>query len=131
MSVSFKDFLESANVLLQNKGSREIDFRNLISRSYYALFHLSQEKVNKLNLPIPIENDEYNKLDSHEKVFIKFQKHDDSRLRLLGQQMNRYKVARRKADYDIHEHIVRSDAAQHFFAVKELIKKLEQLKENP
>lgn len=131
MSVSFEDFLESASVLLQNKESKEIDFRNLISRSYYALFHLSQEKVNELNLPISIENDEYNKLGSHEQIFIKFQKHDNKYLRLLGEQMNRYKKARRKADYDIHEHIVRSEAFQHFHAVKDLIKKLQQLKENP
>jgi hypothetical protein len=45
--------------------------------------------------------------------------------------MNRYKRTRRKADYEIHEHIVRSDAATHFFAVKDLINKLQQLKENP
>jgi len=131
MSVSFEDFLESAHALLQNKESKEIDFRNLISRSYYALFHLSKETANVLNLPIPIENDEYNELGSHEKIFIKFQKHNDSRFRLLGQQMKRYKTSRRTADYDIDECIMRNEAATHFFAIKDLIKKLEQLKENP
>jgi len=92
---------------------------------------LSQEKVNVLNLPIPIENESYNQLGTHEKIFIKFQKHNDSHLRLLGEQMNRYKRNRRKADYSIDENIVRSEAFQHFYAIKDLIKKLEQLKANP
>jgi uncharacterized protein (UPF0332 family) len=48
MSVSFEDFLKSAEVLLNNKDSEEIDFRNLISRSYYAVFHLAKEKQSVL-----------------------------------------------------------------------------------
>ena len=130
MSVVFNDFLISAEVLLSNPNSTEIDFRNLISRSYYALFHLSKEKASTLNLPVPVKNEEYKELGSHEKVFIKFQKHTNSDFRLLGQQMKRHKLARVKADYYINEHIVKTEARNHFLAVKDLIQKLEQLKEN-
>jgi hypothetical protein len=41
------------------------------------------------------------------------------------------KESRRKADYDIDEHIDRYEAAEHFHATKNIIKKLHQLKANP
>lgn len=72
MSVSFNDFLTSAEVLLSNPDSTEIDFRNLISRSYYAVFHLSREIAD--SLPIPVDEKAYQKLGSHEKIIIKFEK---------------------------------------------------------
>jgi len=37
----FKDFFKSAEALLNNSNSTGIDFRNLISRSCYAVFLLS------------------------------------------------------------------------------------------
>jgi uncharacterized protein (UPF0332 family) len=130
MSVSFEDFLKSAEVLLNNKDSEEIDFRNLISRSYYALFHLAKEKSEYIPMPI-ISEEKYEKLGSHEKILIKFSQHKNKAIKQLGNMMFDAKEIRCQADYDIHEHIVRSEAAQHFHTVKDLIKKLEQLKENP
>jgi uncharacterized protein (UPF0332 family) len=125
MSVVFNDFLQSAENLLNNPDSKEIDFRNLMSRSYYALFHLSREIAETLSLP----NSENNKYGSHEKVIAQFDQ--NPRTKKLAYFINQRKLARCKADYDIQEHIVRLEAAQHFHAVKDLIKKLEQLKENP
>lgn len=129
MSVSFKDFLESAEALLNNSESKEMDFRNLISRSYYALFHLGKEKSK--NLPIPIAKELYRKLGSHEKIIIKFERSSDNYLKRFGREMSQLKTARCKADYDIDEAVVRFEAAQHFHAVKGIIKKLEQLKTTP
>jgi hypothetical protein len=125
MSVAFNDFLESAEVLLNNPDSKEIDFRNLMSRSYYALLHLSREIAETLPLP----NIENNKYGSHEKVIAQFEQYPKTKK--LAYFINQRKLARCKADYDIHEHILRFEAAQHFNATKDLIKKLEQLKENP
>jgi uncharacterized protein (UPF0332 family) len=126
MSVSFKDFYTSAEVLLNNPGSTEIDFRNLISRSYYAVFHLSKEIA--ANLPVPIAEAAYQKLGSHEKVIIKFEKHADKRFQSLSILIKQRKSNRANADYDINLDIKRLDTAQHFHAVKGLLAKLEALK---
>lgn len=77
MSVSFKDFFISAEVLLNNPDSTEIDFKNLISRSYYSIFHLSKEVA--ANFATLIDETDYRKLGSHEQVIIKFEKHADKR----------------------------------------------------
>jgi uncharacterized protein (UPF0332 family) len=129
MSVSFEDFLTSAKELLDNPNSAEIDFRNLISRSYYSLFHLSKQQAITLNLPIPnISSKEYSELGSHEKIFIKFEKHSDTKIKALGRMMYQRKDWRRKADYELSESITKYQAQQHFFAVVGLLEKLKQLK---
>lgn len=125
MSVVFDDFLQSAESLLNNPDSKEIDFRNLMSRSYYALFHLIREIAETLPLP----NSKNNKYGSHQKVIAQFEQ--NPKTKQFAYVINQRKLARCKADYDIHQHIIRLDAAQHFHAVKDLIKKLEQLKANP
>lgn len=126
MSVSFNDFFKSAEVLLNNPDSTEIDFRNLISRSYYAAFHLSREIAS--DFPAPIDEAAYRKLGSHEQVIIKFEKHADKYFQKLGYLINQRKSKRANADYDIHLDIKRLETAQHFHAVKELLAKLETLK---
>lgn len=125
MSVSFKDFYASAEALLNNPDSMEIDFRNLISRSYYAVFHLSSEIA--VHFPVPINGTDYRKLGSHEQVIIKFEKHTDKRFRTIGLLIRQRKYKRANADYDIHLDIKRLETAQHFYAVKSLLAKLEAL----
>lgn len=127
MIVAFNDFLESAEILLNNPDSKEIDFRNLISRSYYALFHLSRE-ISK-TLPMPVVNNR--RQGSHEEVITKFENNADISIKQLGRSISQLKKSRCKADYDIHQNIMQLEAKQHLLAVKGTIKKLEQLKENP
>lgn len=124
MSVSHKDFLNSAEELLNNKESIEIDFRNLISRSYYATFLLAREKSQ--NLPTP-ENINLKKLGSHEKVIDSFKENTDKRLKQIGQILQQLKLKRCVADYEIHLDIKRAESAQHFHTSKGLISKLENL----
>ena len=126
MSVSFKDFYTSAEILLNNPDSTEIDFRNLISRSYYAVFHLSREISS--NFPVPKDEATYQKRGSHEEVIIKFEKHADKRFQSLSYLIKQRKFKRANADYDIDLDIKRLDTAQHFYAVQGLLAKLEALK---
>jgi uncharacterized protein (UPF0332 family) len=125
MSVSFEDFLQSAEILLNNKESKEIDYRNLISRSYYAVFHLGRQKAEIL--PLTISDEKYRNLASHQKVISKYENSRDVYLKALGRQMSLLKTKRCRADYDIHVTIERKEAEKHIFAVKEVIKKLQQL----
>lgn len=125
MSVSHNDFYTAAEALLNNPNSTEIDFRNLISRSYYAVFHLSREI--STDFAIPIDETAYRKLGSHEKVIIKFEKHSDKRFQALAILIKQRKTKRANADYDISLDIKRQETAQHFHAVKGLLAKLEAL----
>jgi uncharacterized protein (UPF0332 family) len=127
MSVDFDDFLKSAELLFNNPDSKEIDFRNLISRSYYALFHLSRE----ISKTLPVPTGKPSRQGSHEEVIFKFEKHTNTSIKQLGYTLRQRKKVRCKADYDIHEHIMPLEAEQHLLAVKNALKKLEQLKENP
>jgi hypothetical protein len=126
MSVSYKDFFESAERLLNNPNSSEIDFRNLISRSYYAAFHLSSEIA--ANLHTPVNEADYKKLGSHEKIIIQFERHSDKYLNKLAYLIRQRKLNRVRADYYTNLLIERPEAAQHFHSVKDLIAKLEKLK---
>jgi uncharacterized protein (UPF0332 family) len=129
MSVSFEDFLKSAEILLDNTESKEIDFRNLISRSYYAAFHLSQEISSSWD--IPISKEEYGKLGSHEQVIVKFDKNSDKSLKKFAYYIRQRKKKRVQADYKINEDITRVETVLHLDAVKTLIKELKSLKTNP
>lgn len=133
MSVSFEDFLNSAKTLLDNPSSTEMDFRNLISRSYYSLFHLSKQQMKKLNLPIPnsITSKEFDALGSHQKIFVKFEKHSDKEIRALGRMLYQRRDWRIKADYELSESITKYQAKQHFYAIEGLIEKLVLLKTTP
>ena len=125
MSVSFNDFLNSADLLLKNKESKEIDFRNLISRSYYAMFHLSSEIAQTLQQPkenIP--------KGSHEKIFHVFKSHEDKTLQRLADMMFTGKEQRVIADYRINKTVTRQEAAEHYFAIKGIIQKLEKYQAN-
>lgn len=125
MSVLHNDFYTAAETLLNNPNSTEIDFRNLISRSYYAVFHLSREI--STHFATPIDEAAYRNLGSHEKVISKFEKHADKHYQKLGYLIKQRKINRNKADYDIHLDIKRQETAQHFHAVKGLLAKLEAL----
>jgi uncharacterized protein (UPF0332 family) len=127
MSVVFNDFLQSAEDLLNNPNSKEIDFRNLISRSYYALFHLSRE----VSKTLPKPTGQVKRQGSHEEIIAKFESNSDASVKQLGRSIQQLKKSRCKADYDIHTHIRQTEAKQHFFAVKALIKKLQQLQATP
>lgn len=129
MSVSFKDFLNSAEKLL-DKNNQEIDFRNLISRSYYALYHLAEEKAKELNLPPQTDLSGEELKTTHEKLIIKFEFHNDEKLKQIGREISRLKNARGAADYSLKKtHIFYNKAEAHLLSVKKLIDELNNLQE--
>ncbi|MFZ2725588.1 MAG: hypothetical protein WAX77_05025 [Methylococcaceae bacterium] len=125
MSVSFKDFLCFAENLLINPDSQEIDYRNVMGRAYYAVYHLAKDKAQDY----PDKKNRYGEIPkgSHERLIIKFQKHDNKTLRILGEQMHKLKVNRHRADYDIDEYVDISEAQQLFDLAKLIIEELEKL----
>ncbi len=127
MSVSHRDFYNSAEVLLHNPDSTEMDFRNVISRSYFAVFQLSREIASKL--PLPIDPTEYQKLDIHDKVIIRFEKNLDKRIQAVSYLIKQLRALRMNADYDTNLDIKRLETTQHFYAAQRLLNSLEGLLE--
>ncbi len=125
MSVSHRDFYNSAEVLLNNPDSTEMDFRNVISRSYFAVFQLSREIASKL--PLLIDPVEYQKLDIHDKVIIRFEKNPDKRIQSVSYLIKQIKALGMSADYDTNLDIKRIETTQHFYAVQRLLSSLEGL----
>ncbi|MFI3219292.1 MAG: hypothetical protein QX189_09250 [Methylococcales bacterium] len=125
MTVSSDDFLTSAEILLKNTDAQEIDFRNVISRSYYAVFHLAKEKLTVLaDIEIMEELDNNG---SHNAIIGKFYRHDNRSIHAYGKIMKDLKKKRRIADYDIDKDILRKETAEHFNNAKHLIAKLKKL----
>jgi len=127
MSVLHRDFYNFAEVLLSNPYSTEMDFRNVISRSYYAVFQLSREIASKL--PLPIDPVEYQKLDIHDKVIIRFEKNLDKRIQAVSYLIKQLRALRMNADYDTNLDIKRLETTQHFYAAQRLLSSLEGLLE--
>ncbi len=125
MSASHRDFYNSAEVLLNNPDSTEMDFRNVISRSYFAVFQLSREIASKL--PLLIDPVEYQKLDIHDKVIIRFEKNPDKRIQSVSYLIKQIKALGMSADYDTNLDIKRIETTQHFYAVQRLLSSLEGL----
>jgi len=125
MSASPRDFYHFAEALLNNPDSTEIDFRNVISRSYFAVFQLSREIAYKL--PLSIDPAEYQKLDIHDKVIIRFEKSPDKRIQAVSYLIKQLRALGMSADYDTHLDIKRIETTQHFYAAQRLLSSLEGL----
>ena len=125
MSVSYKDLYNFAVDLIDNPNSTEIDLRNVISRSYYAVFQLSREIASKL--PLYIDPAEYQKLDIHDKVIIRFEKHPDKRIQAVSYLIKQLRAQHMIADYDTHLDIKRIETTQHFYATQRMLSSLEGL----
>jgi len=125
MSVTYKDFLYSAEALLDNPYSTEMDLRKATSLSYYAVFQLSREIASKL--PLPIHPAEYHKLDIHDKVIIRFEKHPDKRIQAVSYLIKQLRAQHMIADYDTHLDIKRIETTQHFYAAQRMLSSLEGL----
>ena len=127
MSVNTKDFLRAAEQLLSN-ANHEIDYRNAISRAYYATFHaiapLSAELPAALN---------YRTKGSHDEKISKLTRcslnHPEAiRLKAVGIDIQKRKAQRVKADYDIDHTIAKTDAEEQLRKTEYLLGQIAKLK---
>ncbi|MBJ6928181.1 hypothetical protein GU271_11290 [Vibrio cholerae] len=128
MPVCSKDFLslvQSATTV----ANHEIDYRNIISRSYYGMYHGVLEILTKQ--PIPIKGvgcheslKEY--LTSYDaKRDEPFDRKDLQRLKTL---LEIYKAKRTKADYELDEEICKNEAIACFNALVKFLQQCSSMK---
>ena len=122
MSIGPDDFLDAAQKL--GRGSDEVDFRNAVSRSYYAAFHRCKALAKKGDFRVSGHGDHADVIDALERSF----KTDG---KILARMLRRCRTLRRKADYKIEDELTASEAQSCIDqAVKifEIAKRIEQTK---
>jgi uncharacterized protein (UPF0332 family) len=126
MSVCAEDFLISAEL---KEGACEIDFRNSISRAYYAAFHLLKTVIDTLPNPPVVDqafdshNDTINKLldcakTTEQKVISK----------AIINSIKKRKRMRKIADYELSQSIDEKDAGAQLNSVSLLFDDINRLK---
>ncbi len=116
MSVSPRDFLSLAEFSQQ---STEVIKRNAISRSYYAAFHAAERVriARKLDLPDI-------KSGSHLKLCVALERSGEESLAAIGADLNRQRLVRLEADYDLEKTIGFNVAKRNTDKNKELFDQL-------
>ncbi|MDD5214153.1 MAG: hypothetical protein PHQ03_01275 [Methylococcales bacterium] len=102
-----EEFLDFADRLRSSK--KEIDFRNIMSRSYYAAFLLAKDKSTKINTGVDVTN-----AGSHEKTIFQFSQSTVEDLKQIGNHLNRLKRGRIKSDYHLDKIITKIESETHF-----------------
>lgn len=119
--ITAKDFLDSADQIRKD-ASKEVDYRNSASRSFYAAFHLCRVLAEKTgNLSIGA---------SHEKV-IDTLKNDKSnnktQFKTFGNILRELKTIRVDADYHINEDFARSESERAIGMARKLITEIQSI----
>lgn len=104
MPITKDDFITSAKTIMRGSPLNEIDYRNAVSRAYYAAFHEASrisDKYSKGNFG--------NRKGTHEKVIHKLQTHPtitstDQVINEIGNLLQMCKKQRVRADYNLNAH---------------------------
>lgn len=121
MPVCSKDFLSLVQNATTNANS-EIDYRNIISRGYYGMYHGVLELLTKR--PIPIKG-----VGCHESLKDYLTSYDAKQdepyapkdMRRLKTFLEIYKTKRRKADYDLDEEVFKNESIAVCFALDKFL----------
>lgn len=127
MSVNAEDFLLAADQSF-NHASHEIDYRNSMSRAYYATFHALTPLSD--HLP-PAAN--YQPRGSHDEKISKLTRCPPTHpqaisLKAIGYEIQKRKAQRVRADYYINSAIAKSDAEEQLLKANYLLKQIAELK---
>ncbi|WP_342609235.1 hypothetical protein [Vibrio tritonius] len=112
MPIAAKDLVEHANLLLSNS-SCEVEYRNVVSKSYYAMYH---SVLSILNNKPP----RYDKQGVHASLISYLQSHDiksleqyePTKLKALSFMLSQYKDKRVAADYCLDLTVTKDQALE-------------------
>jgi len=114
------DFLEAAYHLSKSANLAEVDYRNIISRSYYAVFHQSRIFLETQKIDLAQSS-------SHDSVVRSLKKHGNREVKALGNKLDQIKKWRHKADYDLNMTISAGNARSMLKSAYALSKSIENL----
>lgn len=132
MPVEYVDFLTSGKLLVD--GKREIDYRNSISRTYYAAFHACKKIEEHCNIVhhkyVSSRGGEHERLSSllaNLPDDLKYKDPIRSQIRSIGVILGFLKGARHTADYRLEETVSLEDTEAHLKMVDKLHEKFLRL----
>jgi uncharacterized protein (UPF0332 family) len=115
VAIDHTEFLDFAKSLPQQG---EINYRNAMSRAYYAAYHLCL-------LKFPISPTE--KGGSHERLIKTLEKSFDARKRSIGKNLRQLRGNRVKADYKLTFSVTNNDREVSILQAEKLIQKIDVL----
>lgn len=132
MPVKATDFLESAKRELQN--GEEVNFRNGISRAYYAAYHscipLDSILPNHggIRTNVGVHEQFISKLTAHPTMRDGLAKNAGTKIKSLGYVLNQCRTARYKADYDLDATVTINEVEGQISLTEKVIEKVRELK---
>lgn len=125
MTFDWNEYFKLAQELSQRKDGtdpqREARLRSAISRSYYSVFCSARNHLNKKKVPLPKEN-------IHASVKDQYRNSSDTTLRQIGNNLERLRIDRNKADYDDSFDRLNNTAVLHLMMAGMTIEDLAKLK---
>lgn len=115
MPITNKDFLVAANNILQH-GKREIDFKNSISRAYYAGYH-EAENLEKKGLVSRLKGGG----SLHKRLISALNNNSDSNIKRIGYLLNTCRLERTRADYELSIYLNESRALNVIAMISEVL----------
>ncbi|EDQ2625860.1 hypothetical protein ZG05_004388 [Salmonella enterica subsp. enterica] len=122
MSIQGKDFIDASRICLA--AGSESGFRSAISRAYYALYH---ETCGILTCCPPTTHDgvvQYLTSDARRKN----EPYEMMSLIQLGAILKQQKTKRKRADYELAETILQTEAISSVSVVDKMLEKIAQMK---
>jgi uncharacterized protein (UPF0332 family) len=117
MSVTYSDFIEFAKKLTL---SDELSRRSAISRSYYGCYHAAVIFSRLRDVAVMPSNQ---KGGVHQKLIAALQANTDEKIRAAGDQLQRMKLKRNRADYELDGTVGEREATKAIVACDILVNK--------
>lgn len=122
MPVNSYSFIEEAERTLSSGSSEEITFRNVVSRSYYGVYHCALMYADTINVP-PLSacgGSSHKKISDFYKDFISKDRNETLKFRKIGIKLLQLHGQRIKSDYLVSETVYQQDAESALISAKAL-----------
>ncbi|MFL6672907.1 MAG: hypothetical protein ACJ8LG_06425 [Massilia sp.] len=116
MSVTFNDILESSETLAL--GEAEIDWRNSVSRAYYAAFHRARNSAHFC------PDNGHLRMGAHEALSNRYELHGKHGAKSISVVLQAMKRNRHQADYDLCGEFDRTLCSEQIAQCKNLVERL-------
>jgi uncharacterized protein (UPF0332 family) len=121
--IAGKDFLTLAEIWITGAG--EAEWRSAVSRAYYAAFHEARQLLRGLGFAVPRGD------QAHAYLWLRLSNCGEPQLQLAGNELNRLRRERNRADYDVDQTVAHADALLQVQAARRIIQTLDTAKAEP
>jgi uncharacterized protein (UPF0332 family) len=118
-----RDFLTFARTLATS--GQEAAWRSMVSRAYYAAFHVARERFADLRFTVPRAD------RAHSYLHMRLQNCGHPQAAAAGVSLDKLRADRNRADYDLHRPIVRNFALSAIHSAEQIVQALDSARIEP